>query len=130
MQRNQNRFNHSEHDNDYQKGYRDGMQDAFDKSELDAYYAGVGYGKMKAKDKYIGFNSDEERREFEKGIANKDQHFKSYRARRSFWERLFGIRRKDVRKNEISQSQPKKTKSSRTLKKGKKKRRSGKKRRR
>ena len=85
---------------------------------------------MKAKDKHIGFNSDEERREFEKGIANKDQHFKSYRARRSFWERLFGIGQKDVRKNGISQSQPKKTKSSRTLKKGKKKRRSGKKRRR
>ena len=47
MQRYNHKFNRSEQDNDYQKGYRDGMQDAFDKSELDAYYAGVGYGKMK-----------------------------------------------------------------------------------
>ena len=101
MQRNKNRFNRSDRDNDYQKGYRDGMQDAFDKSELDAYYARVGYGKMKAKDKHIGFNSDEERREFEKGIANKDKHFKSYRARKSFAERLFGIDRKASRIDNI-----------------------------
>ena len=98
-----NKYNRSENDNElnYQKGYRDGMQDAFDKSELDAYYAGVGYGKMKAKDKHIGFNSDEERREFEKGIADKDEHFKSYRAHKSFWERLFGIGRKESRKDNI-----------------------------
>ena len=104
MQRNQNRFNRSEQDNDYQKGYRDGMQDAFDKSELDAYYAGVGYGKMKAKDKHIGFNSDEERREFEKGIADKDEHFKSYRAHKTLWERFLlflGIGRKTSRKDDI-----------------------------
>ena len=110
MQRNQKRFNRNEHDNDYQKGYRDGMQDAFDKSELDAYYAGVGYGKMKAKDKHIGFNSDEERREFEKGVANKDNHFKSYRARQSFWEKIFGVGRKEskvttIKKNKIPRKQ-------------------------
>lgn len=104
MQRNGRKFNRSEDDNEYQKGYRDGMQDAFDKSELDAYYAGVGYGKMKAKDKHIGFNSDEERREFEKGIADKDQHFKSYRAHKTLWERFLvflGIGRKTSRKDDI-----------------------------
>lgn len=95
MQRYNHKFNRAAQDNDYQKGYRDGMQDAFDKSELDAYYAGVGYGKMKSKDKHIGFNSDEERREFEKGIANKDEHFKSYQTRRSFWQCLFGVGNKD-----------------------------------
>ena len=115
MPRYNNKFKRSENDNElnYQKGYRDGMQDAFDKSELDAYYAGVGYGKMKAKDKHIGFNSEEERREFEKGIADKDEHFKSYRARRSFWERLLGVDNKD------RISAPKKSNLKRTLKKKK-----------
>lgn len=104
MQRYNHKFNRAEQDNDYQKGYRDGMQDAFDKSELDAYYAGVGYGKMKSKDKHIGFNSDEERREFEKGIADKDEHFKSYRAHKTLWERFLlflGIGRKTSRKDDI-----------------------------
>ena len=104
MQRYNYKFNRAEQDNDYQQGYRDGMQDAFDKSELDAYYAGVGYGKMKSKDKHIGFNSDEERREFEKGIADKDEHFKSYRAHKTLWERFLlflGIGRKTSRKDDI-----------------------------
>ena len=130
-----NKYNRSENDNElnYQKGYRDGMQDAFDKSELDAYYAGVGYGKMKAKDKHIGFNSDEERREFEKGIANKDQHFKSYRVRRSFWEKLFGIGRKEKSASAPSKSKPKKPskkKKARTKKSGRSKKRFTRKRRR
>ena len=77
------------------------MQDTFEKSELDAYYAGVGYGKMKAKDKHLGFNSNEERQVFEHGIENKDKHFKSIRAYRSFWERLFGIGRKERRKDHL-----------------------------
>ena len=85
-------FNRSYHGNDYQKGYLDGMQDAFEKSELDAYYAGVGYGKMQTKDKHIGFNSSEEREQFEKGLANKDKHFKSYKLRKGFFEKLFGSR--------------------------------------
>ena len=133
MQRNQNRFNRIEHDNDYQKGYRDGMQDAFDKSELDAYYAGVGYGKMKAKDRHIGFNSDEERREFEKGIADRDKHFKSYRAHRSFWEKFFGIGRKEKSAAGLNKTKPKKPSKKRkvhTKKSGRSKKRFIKKRRR
>ena len=78
-------------DSDYRKGYIDGMNDAFSESELDAYYTGVGYGKKMSGDKHIGFNNAEERRQFEKGIKNKEKHFKSYRAEPpSFWERLFG----------------------------------------
>ena len=42
---------------EYYKGYQDGMRQAFEESELDAYYAGVGYGKMAAGDKHIGFNN-------------------------------------------------------------------------
>ena len=84
----------SYYENDYQKGYLAGMQDAFDKSELDAYYAGVGYGKMQSKDKHIGFNSAQEREQFEKGLANKDKHFKSYKLRKGFFEKFFGSREK------------------------------------
>ena len=81
-------------DSDYLKGYYDGMRDTYDNSEFDAYYAGVGFGKMKAKDKHLGFNSNEERQAFERGIENKDKHFKSVRAYRNFWERMFGFGKK------------------------------------
>lgn len=74
---------------DYTRGYQDGMNAAFDNSELDAYYAGVGFGKYAAGDKHLGFNSAEEKAEFEKGITNKDNHFKSYRAQPlTLWERV------------------------------------------
>ena len=92
-------YNRSYHGNDYQKGYLDGMQEAFENSELDAYYAGVGYGKMKSKDKHIGFNSAEEREQFEKGLANKDNHFKSYELRKSLFDRIFGIGKNNSRIN-------------------------------
>lgn len=91
------KYNRSYNGNDYQKGYLDGMQDAFEESELDAYYAGVGYGKMKAKDKHIGFNSAKEREQFEKGLANKDNHFKSYELRRSLLSRIFGTGKNNPR---------------------------------
>lgn len=77
---------------EYRKGYQDGMQQAFEESELDAYYAGVGYGKMAAGDKHIGFNNAEERRQFELGIAKRDNHFRAYRVKKlSWWEKLFGV---------------------------------------
>ena len=86
--RNKKRSDSSE----YMQGYSDGMKQAFEESELDAYYAGVGYGKKNAGDKHIGFNNDEERRQFEKGMSNKDKHFKSFRTEPiSFWERVFGF---------------------------------------
>ena len=56
-----NRYVMREDTSDYQKGYADGMKAAYDDSELDAYYAGVGYGKKASGDKHIGFNNDEER---------------------------------------------------------------------
>ena len=80
-------------DSDYLKGYWDGQQAAFEKSELDAYYAGVGYGKRQSGDKHLGFNNAEERRQFERGIERKDEHFNSYRVSKlSFLERLFGVK--------------------------------------
>lgn len=82
---------------DYSKGYRDGLKAAFEESELDAYYAGVGYGKKAAGVKHIGFSSPEEREQFQKGIEKKDRHFNSFRAEPpTFWERLFG--REEARK--------------------------------
>ena len=75
---------------DYHKGYLDGRRSAFDDSELDAYYAGVGYGKKSKSMKHIGFTSDEERKQFEAGVSNAGKHFRAYRAEPpSFWERLF-----------------------------------------
>lgn len=77
-------------DGEYRKGYLDGMNAAFDNSELDAYYAGVGYAKKAHGDKRIGFNSDKERENFEAGMRNKDKHFKVYRSEPpTFLERLF-----------------------------------------
>ena len=111
---------------EYEKGYSDGMKAAFEDSELDAYYTGVGYGKRQSKDKHIGFNSSEERRQFEKGVRNKDAHFKSYEVKEpSFFEKLFG---KSSESHLISQSGAKKRrkktnktmKSKRTKTKGKK----------
>ena len=40
------RHNLTSDSSDYHKGYSDGMKAAFEESELDAYYAGVGYGKF------------------------------------------------------------------------------------
>ena len=79
---------------EYQKGYYDGMNDTYANTGIEAYYAGVGYGKKEAGDSHLGFNSDEERRQFEAGIQNKGKHFRAYRAEvPSFFERLFGGKR-------------------------------------
>lgn len=96
---------------DYHKGYADGMKAAFEESELDAYYAGVGYGKKSAGDKHIGFSSDEERRQFEAGMKNKSKHFRSYRSEPpTFFERLFGIHRKDRPTGDYKKQRTRKTK--------------------
>lgn len=90
----QNRQFSRDNSSDYQKGYYDGQHDAFAASELDAYYAGVGFGKREHGDMHLGFTNANERRQFEKGISEKDHHFNAYRVKPlSFWERLFG--RKD-----------------------------------
>ena len=76
---------------EFHQGYLDGRRSAFDDAELDAYYAGVGYGKKTANTKHMGFTNDEERRQFEMGISNSHKHFRAYRTEPlSFWERLFG----------------------------------------
>ena len=87
------RFEQS-NDAEYRKGYYDGQHDAFAASELDAYYAGVGFGKREHGDAHIGFNNSKERRQFEEGIRNRNKHFNGYRVKPlTFWERIFG--RKD-----------------------------------
>ena len=81
-------------DAEYRKGYYDGQHDAFAASELDAYYAGVGFGKREHGDAHIGFNNSKERRQFEEGIRNRNKHFNGYRVKPlTFWEKIFG--RKD-----------------------------------
>ena len=108
---------------DYHKGYSDGMKAAFEESELDAYYAGVGYGKKAAGDKHIGFNNDEERRQFEAGMRNKSKHFRAYRAEPpTLLERLFGG--KSVRReNAVGEYRSRKAKN--TLERLKKNREDG-----
>ena len=79
---------------DYERGYYAGLNENFERTNLDAYFAGVGYGKKNAKDKYLGFNSADEREQFEHGIRQKDKHFNAHRAEPlSWWERLFGVKR-------------------------------------
>ena len=96
---------------EYTKGYADGMKAAFEESELDAYYAGVGYGKKNAKDKHIGFTNDEERRQFEAGIQNNHKHFRAYRAEpKGFFERLLTGKEapeRSIQYNAKSRSKPK-----------------------
>ena len=80
-------------DNDqYLKGYTAGLADASDSILSDAYFAGVGAGKMAAGDTHIGFNSERERELYNKGFEDRDKHFKSFRTTKpSFLEMLFGI---------------------------------------
>ncbi len=95
---------------EYHKGYADGIKAAFDESELDAYYTGVGYGKKASGDKHIGFNNDDERRSFEAGVKNNSKHFRAYRAEPpTFFERIFfGIKVK--KENSTGSYQNKKNK--------------------
>ena len=82
---------------EYQQGYMHGRIDSKEDASLNAYYAGVGYGKREHGDEHLGFVSDKERRQFEEGIKNKDKHFNAYRLKPlSLWERIFG--RKDTAK--------------------------------
>ena len=88
------RYDFKSDSSDYHKGYSDGMKAAFEESELDAYYTGVGYGKKQAGDKHIGFNNDEERRQFERGMQRKDEHFRAYHTKPlAWWQKLFGFKR-------------------------------------
>ena len=115
-----NRYSINSDDSNYRKGYTDGMRDAFNEAELDAYYMGVGYGKKASGDKHIGFNNDKEREQFEAGIENKSKHFRAYRSEPlSFFERLFGRGRA---KTESSTGTYKKQRSYRTQKRLRKKR--------
>lgn len=76
---------------DYKRGYADGLKGAFDELELDAFYAGVGYGKKANGIKNIGFSSPEEKASFEQGINNSSKHFQAPRYEPlSFFERLLG----------------------------------------
>ena len=101
---------------EYHKGYADGMKAAFEESELDAFYAGVGYGKKNAKDKHIGFRNDEERRQFEAGMRSSDKHFRAYRAEpKGFFERLLTGKdtpERSIQYNAKSRSKPKPQRSS------------------
>ena len=75
---------------EYHQGYLDGRRSAFDDAELDAYYAGVGYGKKLHKTEHMGFRNEKERQEFESGIADSKKYFHSYRAEPPrLFERLF-----------------------------------------
>lgn len=106
----QNRQFSRDNSSDYQKGYYDGQHDAFAASELDAYYAGVGYAKHEHGDKHLGFTNANERRQFEKGMENKDHHFGAYRVKPlSFWERIFGRKDNAPRMDYTTRKQAKKS---------------------
>lgn len=87
------RHNASSDSADYMRGYADGMKGAFEESELDAYYAGVGYAKKNKGVKNIGFSSPEERASFEHGMSSEAKHFSAPRYEPlTFIERLLGKR--------------------------------------
>ena len=97
---------------DYEAGYQDGVVAAYERNELAAYYAGVGYGKNAAGDKSIGFNSHSERESFEKGISNRNKHFGAYKMKKklNIFERLFGSSRRDkkIKTGTTKRERPKK----------------------
>ena len=43
-----------------------------------AFYAGVGYGKGLSGEEVLGFNSDSDRKSFERGALRHDKFFNSY----------------------------------------------------
>ena len=43
-----------------------------------AFYAGVGYGKGLSGEEVLGFNSDNDRKSFERGALRHDKYFNSY----------------------------------------------------
>lgn len=97
------RYNISADSSDYNRGFAEGLRAAYEESELDAYYTGVGYGKKASGEKHIGFSSDDERQEFEKGVSHSHKHFRAYRAEPlTFWERLFG--KKESRRDTVNVS--------------------------
>ena len=43
-----------------------------------AFYAGVGYGKAEHGEKHLGFNSDNDRKSFERGTEKHSQYFTTH----------------------------------------------------
>ena len=79
---------------DYERGYHAGYNAKIEKIDENAYFVGVGYGKKNARDAYIGFNSADEREQFEKGVRENHKHFNAKRVEPlTWWERLFGVKR-------------------------------------
>lgn len=86
------RFKKNLPDGDYSKGYIDGMLDSMEHNGLSAYYTGVGYGKRATNVKNLGFNSEKERQQFERGVKHKDNHFNALRVEPKSWlERFIDI---------------------------------------
>ena len=123
MARNKENIGYSESARDYENGYRDGIKEALENSEIHAYYAGVGYGKHRDGNTNLGFNTEDERQSFHAGINNKDKHFNSYRYERpGFFERLFSrfsessrIKRKEKKRKKAIRSHINNRKSEREM---------------
>ena len=76
---------------DYNTGYADGVRAAIEEQELDAYYAGVGFGKKSAGVTHLGFSNEKEREMFDEGMKKHNKHFTAYRSEPpTLFERLFG----------------------------------------
>ncbi len=85
--------------NDYRRGYQDGINDSLVDSRALAYYAGVGYGKKEAGEKHLGFQDPEHLESFNRGVRNKDKHFISVKKEQGFFERLFDFKGRRAERN-------------------------------
>ena len=48
------------------------------RSGSSAFYAGVGYGKASNGEKHLGFNSDNDRKSFERGVEKHKEYFTTH----------------------------------------------------
>lgn len=62
----------------YKNNNRGNYRKKFTRSGYAAFYTGVGYGKASNGEKTLGFNSDNDRKSFERGTEKHKQYFTTH----------------------------------------------------
>ena len=57
---------------------RNNYKNSSNRYTSNAFYAGVGYGKASNGEKHLGFNSDKDRKSFERGIQRHKDYFTTH----------------------------------------------------
>ena len=62
----------------YNDDNRNGSKKKYSRSGYAAFYTGVGYGKASHGEKHLGFNSDDDRKSFERGTERHKKYFMTH----------------------------------------------------